>query len=56
MVVTRQFQNIWLKETIDQRKLTKKSSPNDNIMNYDICYLIIELLLNTINQLNYEQK
>jgi hypothetical protein len=38
--------NIWLKEAVDQRKLTKKSATNDNvgIMHYDICYSTIEPL------------
>jgi len=42
----------------DQRKLTKKSTPNDNmmIMHYDICYLIIELFTDLIEQLNLQVK
>jgi hypothetical protein len=50
--------NIWLKEAIDQRKLTRKSTPNDNIMimHYNIYYSIVKLLLNIIELLSYKQK
>jgi hypothetical protein len=50
--------NIWLKEAIDQRKLTRKSTPNDNIMiiQHDIYCSIVKLLLNIIEGLSYEQK